>query len=93
MRGARQGQDIMKLGIDFHQFTYPQLRGYFREVGFSTVMDFVRLQRPLQDQKSAALEEGRLQHPQEVEASEARGPDLRARDDLHVRQITVVISR
>ena len=41
LRRARQGGDIMKLGIDFHQFTYPQLRGYFREVGFSTVMDFV----------------------------------------------------
>lgn len=39
LRRARQGEDIMKLGIDFHQFTYPQLRKFFREVGFSTVAD------------------------------------------------------
>jgi len=42
LRIARQGEDIMKLGIDFHQFTYPQLRRYFRKVGFSTVVDFVQ---------------------------------------------------
>jgi 2-polyprenyl-3-methyl-5-hydroxy-6-metoxy-1,4-benzoquinol methylase len=41
LRIARQGEDIMKLGIDFHQFTYPQLRRYFKQVGFSSVMDFV----------------------------------------------------
>lgn len=41
LRKARQGEDIMKLGIDFHQFTYPQLRRYFRDVGFTRVMDFV----------------------------------------------------
>lgn len=41
LRRARQGDDIMKLGIDFHQFTYPQLRRYFKQVGFATVMDLV----------------------------------------------------
>jgi len=41
LRKARQGEDIMKLGIDFHQFTYPQLRGFFRSVGFSKVLDLV----------------------------------------------------
>jgi 2-polyprenyl-3-methyl-5-hydroxy-6-metoxy-1,4-benzoquinol methylase len=41
LRIARQGEDIMKLGIDFHQFTYPGLRRYFKQVGFSRVLDFV----------------------------------------------------
>jgi len=41
LRRARQGQDIMKLGIDFHQFTYPQLRKFFRRVGFSRVLDVI----------------------------------------------------
>ena len=41
LRKSRQGEDIMKLGIDFHQFTYPQLRGFFRRVGFSKVLDLV----------------------------------------------------
>ena len=41
LRRARQGEDIMKLGIDFHQFTYPQLRRYFRQVGFAKVHDLV----------------------------------------------------
>ncbi|MGI8733615.1 MAG: class I SAM-dependent methyltransferase [Pyrinomonadaceae bacterium] len=41
LRKSRQGEDIMKLGIDFHQFTYPQLRGFFQDVGFSKVLDVV----------------------------------------------------
>ena len=41
LRKARQGQDIMKLGIDFHQFTYPQLRRFFHRVGFSRVLDLI----------------------------------------------------
>lgn len=41
LRRARQGDDIMKLGIDFHQFTYPQLRRFFSQVGFSKVLDVV----------------------------------------------------
>lgn len=43
LRVARQGPDIMKLGIDFHQFTYPLLRRTFRRVGFSRVLDLVDL--------------------------------------------------
>lgn len=43
LRKAVQGEDIMKLGIDFNQFTYPALRGCFREVGFSCVRDLVDL--------------------------------------------------
>lgn len=43
LRVARQGEDIMKLGIDFHQFTYPLLRRSFKEIGFSEVLDFVEL--------------------------------------------------
>ena len=35
LRIAIHGPDIMKLGIDFHQFTYVGLRRAFREVGFS----------------------------------------------------------
>lgn len=31
----------MNLSIDFHQFTYPQLIDYFKEVGFSSVLDLV----------------------------------------------------
>lgn len=41
LRVARQGEDIMKLGIDFHQFTYFKLRSFFREVGFSQVHDLL----------------------------------------------------
>src|SRR4030095_13871610 len=41
LRIARQGPDIMTLGIDFNQFTYPQLRRFFRGVGFSQVFDLV----------------------------------------------------
>jgi 2-polyprenyl-3-methyl-5-hydroxy-6-metoxy-1,4-benzoquinol methylase len=41
LRKARQGEDIMKLGIDFHQFTYPQLRRFFKDVGFKQVLDLV----------------------------------------------------
>ena len=33
------GQDIMKNGIDFHQFRYPLLRRTFRELGFREVYD------------------------------------------------------
>lgn len=39
LRMARQGDDIMKLGIDFNEFTYFQLRSFFRKLGFSQVLD------------------------------------------------------
>jgi SAM-dependent methyltransferase len=41
LRKSRQGEDIMKLGIDFNQFTYPQLRRFFKHAGFRTVLDLV----------------------------------------------------
>jgi SAM-dependent methyltransferase len=39
LRVAVDGPDIMKLGIDFNQFTYGQLRGEFERIGFSRVLD------------------------------------------------------
>jgi 2-polyprenyl-3-methyl-5-hydroxy-6-metoxy-1,4-benzoquinol methylase len=41
LRIARQGPDIMKLGIDFHQFTHSGLRREFQRVGFSRILDRV----------------------------------------------------
>jgi len=41
LRRRLQGGDIMKLGIDFHQFTYPQLRRAFRQAGFTEIYDRV----------------------------------------------------
>ena len=35
----RSGDDIMKLGIDFNQFTHFQLKRFFRTLGFSKVFD------------------------------------------------------
>jgi SAM-dependent methyltransferase len=37
------GRDIMKLGIDFNQFTYLGLRKAFREIGFRRMLDRVDL--------------------------------------------------
>jgi 2-polyprenyl-3-methyl-5-hydroxy-6-metoxy-1,4-benzoquinol methylase len=36
-----QGPDVMKLGIDFNQFTYFGLRRAFRQIGFKTIYDRV----------------------------------------------------
>jgi len=47
LRIARQGEDIMKLGIDFNQFTYGQLRRAFRRAGFSRIYDRIELADPL----------------------------------------------
>lgn len=55
LRKAKQGEDIMKLGIDFHQFTYPKLRRFFKEVGFSTVSDMVDLKDVENLRSSSAL--------------------------------------
>ena len=41
LRIARQGADIMQSGIDFNQFTYFQLRRFFKQLGFSRVLDRV----------------------------------------------------
>jgi hypothetical protein len=43
LRIARQGPDIMKLGIDFHQFTHSGLRREFRKAGFSRILDRVEI--------------------------------------------------
>ncbi len=46
LRCARQGEQIMKLGIDFNQFTFPRLRRAFKEIGFTTVLDQVEMLDP-----------------------------------------------
>ncbi len=43
LRKLIHGRDIMKLGIDFHQFTYIGLRRAFREAGFSAAHDVIDL--------------------------------------------------
>jgi 2-polyprenyl-3-methyl-5-hydroxy-6-metoxy-1,4-benzoquinol methylase len=43
IRVAAQGPEIMRLGIDFNQFRYPQLRKTLREIGFRNVLDAVDL--------------------------------------------------
>jgi 2-polyprenyl-3-methyl-5-hydroxy-6-metoxy-1,4-benzoquinol methylase len=48
MRTIFQGDDIMKLGIDFNQFTYPQLSNAFKTAGFSAVIDRLELADVLQ---------------------------------------------
>lgn len=39
LRIFRQGEKIMEWGIDFNQFTYFQLRRFFKNVGFSKIWD------------------------------------------------------
>lgn len=41
LRIFRQGPDIMKLGIDFNEFTYPGLRRFFKRTGFSKIYDAI----------------------------------------------------
>ncbi len=41
LRTFRQGGDIMDLGIDFNEFTYSRLRRFFRDTGFSHVLDII----------------------------------------------------
>jgi 2-polyprenyl-3-methyl-5-hydroxy-6-metoxy-1,4-benzoquinol methylase len=41
LRKRVEGDDIMKLGIDFHQFTHSCLRNEFKRLGFSRVLDRV----------------------------------------------------
>lgn len=43
LRIKKQGNDIMKLGIDYNQFTYRQLRQFFKKIGFLKVMDIIDL--------------------------------------------------
>ncbi len=39
IRMSRNGENIMKLGIDFNQFNHFQLRSFFQGVGFSRIYD------------------------------------------------------
>jgi 2-polyprenyl-3-methyl-5-hydroxy-6-metoxy-1,4-benzoquinol methylase len=41
LRKKVHGEDIMKLGIDFHQFTHGCLRKEFRRAGFTRILDRV----------------------------------------------------
>lgn len=43
LRVAKQGPDIMKLGIDFNQFTHPELRRQLNKCGFSRVFDRIEM--------------------------------------------------
>jgi SAM-dependent methyltransferase len=58
-----QGPDIMKLGIDFHQFTYPQLRRAFREIGFTRILDHVDIADPSSGAKRAVVSLSRALPP------------------------------
>jgi 2-polyprenyl-3-methyl-5-hydroxy-6-metoxy-1,4-benzoquinol methylase len=55
LRKWRQGEQIMKLGIDFNQFTHGGLRRYFRDVGFSKVMDVVDVKDVAQIRSGSAV--------------------------------------
>jgi 2-polyprenyl-3-methyl-5-hydroxy-6-metoxy-1,4-benzoquinol methylase len=46
LRVARQGEDIMKLGIDSNQFTYVGLSRHFKKIGFARVLDRVDYLEP-----------------------------------------------
>jgi len=46
LRRFRQGDDIMEWGIDFNQFTYFQLRRFFKQLGFSKILDLVDILDP-----------------------------------------------
>jgi 2-polyprenyl-3-methyl-5-hydroxy-6-metoxy-1,4-benzoquinol methylase len=46
LRKTLQGEDIMKLGIDFNQFTYFQLRRFFKNLGFAKIFDRVEILDP-----------------------------------------------
>ena len=39
LRRRVEGPGVMKWGIDFNQFTYPQMRREFRRIGFSGIHD------------------------------------------------------
>ena len=46
LRRARQGEDIVRYGIDFHQFTFFQLRRFFYKLGFIKVFDLIDILDP-----------------------------------------------
>jgi 2-polyprenyl-3-methyl-5-hydroxy-6-metoxy-1,4-benzoquinol methylase len=43
LRKIVHGPDIMKLGIDYNEFTYPELRREFRTLGFTKICDRIDL--------------------------------------------------
>ena len=45
LRKKLENPDVMKLGIDFHQFRYPTLRREFQRVGFSKILDRIQMAR------------------------------------------------
>jgi 2-polyprenyl-3-methyl-5-hydroxy-6-metoxy-1,4-benzoquinol methylase len=46
LRRRIQGPAIMEWGIDFNQFTHPQLRRVFRQLGFARIYDHVEVLDP-----------------------------------------------
>jgi SAM-dependent methyltransferase len=46
LRRAIEGPDVMRLGIDFHQFTYSMVRRALTQVGFSRIYDVADLLDP-----------------------------------------------
>lgn len=46
LRRTIEGPDVMRFGIDFHQFTYPMLRRGLKEAGFARVYDMADLLDP-----------------------------------------------
>lgn len=61
-RQVVEGPDVMRLGIDFHQFTYGTVRRALRETGFSRVYDIADL-----------LDPERLNHPTRWKVALTRG--------------------
>jgi SAM-dependent methyltransferase len=62
LRQVVEGPDVMRLGIDFHQFTYGSVRRALRETGFSRVYDIADL-----------LDPERLNHPTPWKVALTRG--------------------
>jgi len=46
IRVARQGEEIMKLGIDFNQFNHFQLKRFFKKLGYEKVLDMFDIIEP-----------------------------------------------
>ena len=55
LRKMIHGRDIMKLGIDFHQFTYIGLRRAFKQIGFSQCHDIVDIRSGTNTGRTAPL--------------------------------------
>lgn len=46
IRIAFSGEEIMKLGIDFNQFSHFQLKRFFKELGFESILDLFDIIEP-----------------------------------------------